>query len=63
VREGKKQLGMCRVNDNLLLMGGYGPLTPTKLPQAQYMEHKRGFGWNNELFWFEPHTGECVNVQ
>jgi N-acetylneuraminic acid mutarotase len=58
--EGREGAGMCRVNGNskLLLMGGYGRLPHTKHPQAQYKdnEHENGFGWNNELFEFDPCT-------
>ena len=64
--QGRCGAGMCRVSGKLLLMGGHGPLPSqtAKHPQAEY---KRvglgGRGWNNELFEFDPQTGECVNKQ
>ena len=65
--EGRSGAGMCRLNGKLLLMGGYGPLPSqmAKHPQAQYKKNKdiEGCGWNNELFEFNPGTGECINKQ
>ena len=63
--EGRSGAGMCRLNGKLLLMGGYGPFPSqtAKHPQAQYKKNKdiEGHGWNNELFEFDPQTGECIN--
>ena len=57
--------GMCRLNGKLLLMGGYGslPSQSAKHPQAQYKKNKdiESRGWNNELFEFDPQTGQCIN--
>ena len=64
--EGRSGAGMCRLNGKLLLMGGYGPFPSqmAKHPQAQYKEDgSEGCGWNNELFEFDPQTGECINKQ
>ena len=65
--EGRFGAGMCRLNGKLLLMGGFGPLPSqmAKHPQAQYKKNKgiEGHGWNNELFEFNPQTGECINKQ
>ena len=65
--EGRAGAGMCRLNGKLLLMGGFGPLPSqmAKHPQAQYKKNKaiEGRGWNNELFEFDPQTGECINKQ
>ena len=66
--EGRLGAGMCRLNGKLLLMGGYGPF-PSQMPnhpQAQYKKGSiggEGHGWNNELFEFNPETGECINKQ
>ena len=59
--EGRSGAGMCRLNGKLLLMGGYGPLA--KHPQAQYKKDKfiESRSFNNELFEFNPETGECIN--
>jgi hypothetical protein len=60
--EGRFGAGMCTVSGKLLLMGGYGPL-PSESRKAhqtaQFKKNKyyKGFGWNNELFVFDPHTG------
>ena len=65
--EGRCGAGMCHLNGKLLLMGGYGPLPSqiAKHPQAQYKKNSfdEGFCWNNELFEFNPQTGECINKQ
>ena len=64
--EGRYGAGMCRLNGKLLLMGGFGPLPSqmAKHPQAQYKKlGSEGCGWNNELFEFNPETGECINKQ
>ena len=65
--EGRHGAGMCRLNGKLLLMGGYGPLPSqmAKHPQAQYKKnpYSEGRCWNNELFEFDPRTGECINKQ
>ena len=63
--EGRYGAGMCRLNGKLLLMGGFGPLPSqmAKHPQAQYKKLGFGCGWNNELFEFNPETGECINKQ
>ena len=53
--EGRNGAGICSVNGKLLLMGGYGPLpSERKHPQVEY-EVTAGYGWNNELFEFDPH--------
>ena len=63
--EGRSGAGMCCLNGKLLLMGGYSPLPSqmAKHPQAQYKKggFYEGCGWNNELFEFNPETGECIN--
>ena len=65
--KGRYAAGMCCLNGKLLLMGGFGPLPSqmAKHPQAQYKKNKaiKGCGWNNELFEFDPQTGECINKQ
>ena len=65
--EGRCGAGMCCLNGKLLLMGGFGPLPSqmAKHPQAQYKKNKaiEGRGRNNELFEFDPRTGECINKQ
>ena len=65
--QGRCEAGMCCVSGKLLLMGGYGPLPSqtAKHPQAQYKRSilGEGRGCNNELFEFDPQTGECVNKQ
>ena len=64
--QGRCGAGMCRVSGKLLLMGGYGPLPSqtARHPQAQYKKgNLESHGWNNELFEFDPQTGECVNNQ
>ena len=64
--EGRQGAGMCRLNGKLLLMGGYGPLPSqmAKHPQAQYKKDgSEGCDWNNELFEFNPETGECISKQ
>ena len=64
--EGRDSAGMCSVNGKLLLMGGYGPFSLSsqrKHPQAEYKESDRvGHGYNNELFEFDPQTGECLSI-
>lgn len=57
---GRYGAGMCPVNGKLLLMGGYSKFPQTKHPQAHYKEHRtnKGTGLNNELFEFDPLTGE-----
>ena len=58
--------GMCRVNGKLLLMGGYGPLpSERKHPQAEYKESTQviGHGRSNDLFEFDPQTGEYISRQ
>ena len=63
IPEGRSSAGMCTVNGKLLLMGGYGPLpSERKHPQADYKKGTKieGHGWNNELFEFDPETGEGV---
>ena len=60
--EGRSVAGMCSVSGKLLLMGGYGPLpSQTNHPQAQYFG--KDCGRNNELFEFDPQTGECISKQ
>ena len=65
--EGRAAAGMCRLNGKLLLMGGHGPFPSqmAKHPQAQYKKGGigEGCGLNNELFEFNPQTGECINIQ
>ena len=60
--EGRCGAAMCSMNRKLLLMGGYGPLpSKRKHPQAQYKSDSSMIdrvGWNDELFEFEPLTGE-----
>ena len=64
--EGRCGAGMCSMNGRLLLMGGHGPLpSQMKHPRAEYKKGGlgEGCGWNNELFEFDPKTGECVSEQ
>ena len=65
--ERRYDAGMCCVNRKLLLMGGYGPL-PSQMAKHPQAEYKPGFigkgcGWNNELFEFDPQTGDCIIKQ
>jgi hypothetical protein len=65
--KGRYSAGMCQLKGNLMLMGGYGPVSSRKRhPQAQY-----GVGYNlggesykanNELFEFHPTTGHWSPV-
>jgi hypothetical protein len=64
--EGRVGAAMCNMNGKLLLMGGHGPLPSVRRhPVADYKEDNNlseYCGWNNELFEFDPETGNRISV-
>ena len=56
---GRSAAAMCCVNGKLMMMGGYGPMTSDRRhSQAEDKESRSMSGWNNELWLFDPETGE-----
>ena len=58
----KCRCGTVSYEGNLILFGGYGPLSGPTLPGADYIENTTspGHGWTNELHMFDVQKGTYI---